>query len=333
MGVGGPTWEIQWHPASGRAVRRFTLNRRGLVGLACAGTAAALLLVGVAAVLGFGIWGLFHRLNLDTHRQDNHRLRVEGHELREELAVRGRQAVTLLGRGHRLAWVMGTASQTPGLFDPPPTAGTDEEQIRWLQAATTRLEEVGRRLAEGAADPPMPIGSLPTGAPLEPVQAVPVALYGRRISPFTGKEESHHGVTWAAPAGEPVVAAGAGRVVWAGPVRERRANEWTRYGVLVVVEHSAGVYSVYGHMSAVTVRRGQQVVRGQPLGEVGQTGWARTPGLYWEVRWPVGGVSRPIDPALVNLTLPLEDVSGRISNPVGDLDGGFAGIERLVRPR
>ena len=87
----------------------------------------------------------------------------------------------------------------------------------------------------------------------------------------------HAGIDLIAPAGAPVAAAGAGRVVWAGS----RAGGW---GLLVVVAHSHGVRSMYAHLSRVDVRLGQYVTTGQRLGRVGATGDATGPHLHFELR-------------------------------------------------
>ena len=87
----------------------------------------------------------------------------------------------------------------------------------------------------------------------------------------------HAGIDFPAPRRTPVVAAGPGRVVWAG----RRAGGW---GLLVTVAHSSGVRSMYAHLSRVSVRVGQQVDAGSRVGLVGATGQASGPHLHFELR-------------------------------------------------
>jgi len=94
----------------------------------------------------------------------------------------------------------------------------------------------------------------------------------------------HRGLDLALAAGTPVVAAGAGRVVMA---RERIIS-----GNSVVIEHLPGVYSLYFHLSEMTVAVGDRVKAGDRVGSVGSTGLATGPHLHWEVR--VSGV--PVDP-------------------------------------
>lgn len=100
----------------------------------------------------------------------------------------------------------------------------------------------------------------------------------------------HAGVDYGYPTGTPIYAAGAGRVVMA---EDRIAT-----GLTVVIEHLPGVFTIYMHMDALGVSRGQLVERGQGLGTVGATGLATGPHLHWELR--VGGVA--CDPeALIGL--------------------------------
>ena len=86
----------------------------------------------------------------------------------------------------------------------------------------------------------------------------------------------HFGTDYPARAGTPVLAVNDGTVVIAGryPVR----------GGLVVIDHGAGVVSLYFHQSRVTAKVGQKVTRGQKIGEVGNTGLSAGAHLHLEIR-------------------------------------------------
>jgi murein DD-endopeptidase MepM/ murein hydrolase activator NlpD len=103
-----------------------------------------------------------------------------------------------------------------------------------------------------------------------PVAGVPTDFFGPRGVRF------HAGVDYALPSGTPVVAAGSGRVTWAG---------WRNdgYGYSVIVTHAAGVETLYAHLSRVTVARGQTVAAGVLVGRVGSTGASTGPHLHFEV--------------------------------------------------
>jgi hypothetical protein len=84
---------------------------------------------------------------------------------------------------------------------------------------------------------------------------------------------------------EPVGAAMAGRVTFAGPANARTGN-------LVVIDHGHGVKTYYAHLDSISVREGESVDRETQIGVSGKTG-TRSPHLHYEVR--VGGRSVPPD--------------------------------------
>ncbi len=325
-------WEVQWHPGGGGRFRRLVLTRRGLrrvlVGLGLLGVLA----LGVVGALPLGLKGFFTSFTVDAARRENRTLTARQDALRERsLALAGR-LYAQLQRGRRLAWAVGLAEGVwRGPTQAPPAAGVpDETRAAWLAQEGARLEELGKGLAgAGAESLRCPLSTMPTGPPINESHAVAVALYGWRLSPFTGKTEAHYGTTLAAPEGEPVLAAGAGRVLFAGVVRERSTNDWTRMGNVVVVDHGGEVVTVFGHLKDVAVKRGQSVARGDRLGTVGQTGWTRVPALYYELRWPTLGGSRPIDPGLVTLSLPVEDLDARLVDPSAGLPADYPALDRL----
>ena len=87
----------------------------------------------------------------------------------------------------------------------------------------------------------------------------------------------HEGVDIAAPAGTPVRSADAGNVIYAGQLHG--------YGNVVIVQHSDGYTTVYGHNLRNLVRVGDRVALGQEIAQIGTTG--RTSGganLHFEIR-------------------------------------------------
>jgi murein DD-endopeptidase MepM/ murein hydrolase activator NlpD len=105
---------------------------------------------------------------------------------------------------------------------------------------------------------------------------------GGVTSPFGWRSgRPHEGIDIGAPHGAPVLAALAGRVVFAGWI--------AGYGNTLVIEHSNGLETQYAHLSAFSVRSGA-VARGQRIASVGATGGNYAPHLHFEVH--VNGVPR-----------------------------------------
>jgi len=102
------------------------------------------------------------------------------------------------------------------------------------------------------------------------------AYFGARRSYNGGPYTSYHsGVDFRAPGGTPVYAPAAGTVVLAEPL--------ALWGNGVVIDHGWGVLTGYGHLSTIEVQVGQQVMQGELVGKVGNTGLSTGAHLHWEV--------------------------------------------------
>lgn len=242
-------------------------------------------------------------------------------------AVRG--ASTAASRARPAA----TSSRAEPTETPVPT--------RWLSALRRCRREPRRRFCDGPRRVPEPQGraaelaqGLGLGAfetvktlfngptPRRWVRAVaqrpetsllwpaPEARIGRGLGRWhiVGRDRYHNGVDMPAPGGTPIRAANAGLVAYSD-------NGVHGMGNVLMLLHGDGTLTVYAHMRAIYVFPGQQVRRGQTVGEVGTTGISRGNHLHFE--WRRNGV--PIDP-----------VSELVDFPLGD--DGFPLFAR-VRPR
>lgn len=325
-------WEVQFHPAAGGQVRRWLVPQPLLLLVVVVGGLTLLTMGALVTLLPLSARAATTRLSAGPVQRQNSALHRELEVERQRAGETVARLEQVLQKARRLAWVLGAFDGVRSIkLEPVPSLTADADELTaWLTVHGSYLSALADVLAEKAETPqPCALLTLPTGPPVTPSRAVPVASFGWHVSPFTGREEAHHGVTLAAPAGEVVRAPGAGRVVYAGRPRERRANEWVRWGAVVVLDHGCNRMTLFGHLGEITVRQGAAVRRGEQLGLVGETGWTRVPSLYWEVRWLLCGTTRPIDPALVALWLRLDDHEARFEDPTAGLPATFSPLETL----
>jgi septal ring factor EnvC (AmiA/AmiB activator) len=152
-----------------------------------------------------------------------------------------------------------------------------------LQDAQQKLQATLAAAAAGrpASAPNLPLrpfqGSLPW-----PADGVVSARFGRQPLNTAGPPV-RNGIELSLPEGQPVQAIHGGTVAY--------AELFSGYANLVIVEHADGAYSLYGHLAATAVRKGDRVEAGTLVGTAGRNP-AGNPSTYFELR--VDG--RPVDP-------------------------------------
>jgi len=111
------------------------------------------------------------------------------------------------------------------------------------------------------------------------------SFFGGRIHPIFREHRFHNGLDIAARHGTPVGAAAGGVVTSTG---------WMGgYGNTVIISHPKGFCTLYGHLSRISVRAGQQVGAGRLIGRVGSTGWSTGPHLHFTM-WHNGKLVNPM---------------------------------------
>ncbi|MDR2498823.1 MAG: M23 family metallopeptidase [Tannerellaceae bacterium] len=99
--------------------------------------------------------------------------------------------------------------------------------------------------------------------------------YGFRIDPIYRDTRFHAGMDFTAREGTEIYATGNGKVIYQG----YRGN----YGNCIEIDHGFGFRTLYAHLSTFKVRIGNQVIRGEVIGAVGNTGKSTGPHLHYEV--------------------------------------------------
>jgi lipoprotein YgeR len=150
---------------------------------------------------------------------------------------------------------------------------------RTSTAATTSSPSRARRPAPSAAPDYVPT---PTAVPAGPISLIWPAN-GKVVRGFDGRDSK--GIDIVNAEGTPVVAAAAGKVVYAG-------NGLRGYGYLLIIKHSGDYLTAYAHNQALLVKEGQMVTQGQQIAQMGSSDNDRVM-LHFELRYQ----GQSIDPA------------------------------------
>lgn len=204
----------------------------------------------------------------------------------------------ILRIGQRLKLPSGAMVTSASPSATGPVAATQPRPSR-IGALVVNIDDVvtGSQpaIAEGTSVPAARSARSPVSASM-PV-SVPRAFAGRFTWPITGplltrygpvgKGQISNGIDITANRGAPFRATADGVVSYAG-------SEVAIYGGLILISHGDGWVSAYGHAERIDVTRGQAVKAGQVLGAAGQSGFAETPKLHFELRKD----RKPVDPLL-----------------------------------
>lgn len=163
----------------------------------------------------------------------------------------------------------------------------EQGELKRLRADERAMRQLIERLQDTLADLP-PDASF-SDQPFATLRGkLPWPVRGRVIARY-GDAKAGGKLTWkghwiGAQEGAAVKAVARGRVVYVGWMH--------RYGLIVLLEHEGGYYSLYGHAQAASVAIGDTVRAGHVLASAGSTGGHEQPGVYFELRKGTD----PIDP-------------------------------------
>ncbi|MBJ57838.1 MAG: hypothetical protein CMP24_06325 [Rickettsiales bacterium] len=116
--------------------------------------------------------------------------------------------------------------------------------------------------------------SVPLSAPIKSYYIT--SGYGIRKDPYTKRKAFHKGIDLGAPWGSDIKVTAAGKVTFVG--------RYGSYGKSVFVDHGFGIQTRYAHLSKIFVDEGQQLVLGDVLGKIGNTGRSTGKHLHYEIK-------------------------------------------------
>ncbi|ADU96796.1 Peptidase M23 [Thermovibrio ammonificans HB-1] len=204
-------------------------------------------------------------------------------------------------------------------------AQLEKERVKTVEALAERVKQIDALMKEVGVDYPKSSGEGGVSLPLDslltsgvvpfkdlvggvdalikdlkdtplgyPTEGRITSKFGLRRNPVTGALEFHLGVDIANRWGTPVRATADGVVVRAG---------WCGLmGRCVEIKHGSGIYTYYGHLSKITVFKGEHVSRGMIIGIMGSSGRSTGPHLHYSVR-----------------------IDGKLVNPLPFMEAGLAG--------
>jgi murein DD-endopeptidase MepM/ murein hydrolase activator NlpD len=169
----------------------------------------------------------------------------------------------------------------------PPVRPAVSSASASVASPTSKAEVAKAEPVESPAPSASSVAAAGKGKFVWPVKGEILSAYGPK-----GTGQRNDGLNIAATAGEPVKAAAAGEVVYAG-------NSVPGFGNLVVVKHPNGWTSLYGNLGKMSVKIRAAVEQGQELGLAGASGAVDRPQVHFELRYAASPQekARPVDPA------------------------------------
>ncbi|PTU31605.1 murein hydrolase activator EnvC family protein [Stenotrophobium rhamnosiphilum] len=165
----------------------------------------------------------------------------------------------------------------------------DLDEIKQLRANERSIQTLLKSLRDTLSD--IPLDVIRDAKPFPQMKGkLPWPIRGKLLASFgTSKAGGHlswNGYWIEAPNGAPVRAVANGRVAYVGWMQ--------RYGLIIILEHEGGYFSLYGHNDSVDLTGGESVRIGETIAKAGSTGGYDQTGVYFEIRKG----TQPINPKL-----------------------------------
>jgi murein DD-endopeptidase MepM/ murein hydrolase activator NlpD len=263
-------------------------------------------LIALPFLAGAGLWSLYHfnRINVHSHKleTENETFRSELAEKKEKIEHLSHELVTIREKAGFIQNYLGLKSEgthegrigqggaelSPKAFQPRSVLFSPDENpsspahVRdlnktgtlWtmdIQQLNTDLEKIMNNLKDRQER----LDGMPSISPVDPSQAWLSSAYGMRKSPFTGKKQFHPGVDLAGSKGTPILAPAKGQVAFVGKNGS--------LGLSIEIKHDSTFKTTYGHLLECSVKKGQNVQRGDIIGYMGDTGRTTGHHLHYEI--------------------------------------------------
>lgn len=188
----------------------------------------------------------------------------------------GIKKTELEARKREKAVLLASVREEKGLYEQ--TLHELEESSASLWGMIRKAEQE-RKAAKAAQQPPkQPVHSsgIDNSRLPWPLEGQVLTRFGTQRHPQFKTMVFRRGIEIAAREGEPVHAVSDGQVAYA---------DWYKgYGKLMIIEHGAGFYTLYGNLSRLDLNKGDRVLRSQVIGLAGDTGSLKGSKLYFEIR-------------------------------------------------
>jgi murein DD-endopeptidase MepM/ murein hydrolase activator NlpD len=284
---------LMFIPEDGRRLRQYRIPLWPVYSL------AGVCLLGLAIIVS-GLFALKSQRQTATH---NSRLIAENQALRGELVLLGTQIVeldqtvqehlNLANESRLLAGLppyspevgrLGVGGLPPVSQAPPPSAissplgktvSTYQDRLQQLDRQLTFQQDCFVEVKDLLESERQRLDHIPTIHPVAG-QNYCSSGFGMRRDPFTGQPSRHYGLDFAARRGTPIKATADGVITFAGKNGS--------IGITAKIDHGNGYVTIYGHCNKLVVKKGQQIRRGDVIGEIGNTGRSTGDHLHYEIR-------------------------------------------------